>query len=55
MFRGKNYKESAKLIDKQAQYEPQEAFELITKTAKAKFDETVELHVKLGVDSRHAD
>ena len=49
MFRGKNYKESAKLIDKQAQYEPQEAFELITKTAKAKFDETVELHVKLGV------
>ena len=44
MFRGKNYKESAKLIDKQAQYEPQEAFELITKTAKAKFDETVELH-----------
>mgnify|MGYP000787470630 CR=1 FL=1 len=46
MFRGKNYKESAKLIDKQAQYEPQEAFELITKTAKAKFDETVELHVK---------
>ena len=55
MFRGKNYKESAKLIDKQAQYEPQEAFELITKTAKAKFDETVELHVRLGVDSRHAD
>ena len=55
MFRGKNYKESAKLIDKQAQYEPQEAFELITKTAKAKFDETVELHVKLGVDPRHAD
>ena len=55
MIRGKNYKESAKLIDKQAQYEPQEAFELITKTAKAKFDETVELHVKLGVDSRHAD
>ena len=55
MFRGKNYKESAKRIDKQAQYEPQEAFELITKTAKAKFDETVELHVKLGVDSRHAD
>ena len=55
MFRGKNYKESAKLIDKQAQYEPQEAFELVTKAAKAKFDETVELHVKLGVDSRHAD
>ena len=55
MFRGKNYKESAKLIDKQAQYEPQEAFELITKTAKAKFDETVEMHMKLGVDGRHAD
>ena len=55
MFRGKNYKESAKLIDKSAQYEPAEAFELVTKTAKAKFDETVELHVKLGVDSRHAD
>lgn len=55
MFRGKNYKESAKLIDKQAQYEPQEAFELITKTAKAKFDETVEISVRLGVDPRHAD
>ena len=55
MFRGKNYKESAKLIDKQMQYEPQEAFELVTKASKAKFDETVELHVKLGVDSRHAD
>ena len=48
MFRGKNYKESAKLIDKQAQYEPQEAFELITKTAKAKFDETVELQQVRG-------
>ena len=55
MFRGKNYKESAKLIDKQAQYEPQEAFELITKTAKAKFDETVEVSARLGVDPRHAD
>ena len=55
MFRGKNYKESAKLIDKQAQYEPQEAFALVTKAAKAKFDETVEIHVRLGVDSRHAD
>ena len=55
MFRGKNYKESAKLIDKQAQYEPQEAFDLVCKASKAKFDETVELHVKLGVDSRHAD
>ena len=55
MFRGKNYKESTKLIDKSTQSEPAEAFELVTKTAKAKFDETVELHVKLGVDSRHAD
>ena len=55
MFRGKNYKESAKLIDKQAQYEPQEAFELVTKAAKAKFDETVELSIRLGVDPRHAD
>jgi large subunit ribosomal protein L1 len=55
MFRGKNYKESAKLIDKSVSYEPAEAFDLITKTSKAKFDETVELHVKLGVDSRHAD
>ncbi len=55
MFRGKNYKESAKLIDKSNLYDPMEAFELVTKTSKAKFDETVELHVKLGVDSRHAD
>ena len=55
MFRGKHYKDAAKLIDRSVQYEPQDAFELITKTAKAKFDETVELHVKLGVDSRHAD
>ena len=55
MFRGKNYKESAKLIDKQNLYEPQEAFELVCKASRAKFDETVELHVKLGVDSRHAD
>ena len=55
MFRGKNYKDSAKLIDRTVLYTPEEAFDLITKTAKAKFDETVELHVKLGVDSRHAD
>ena len=55
MFRGKNYKDSAKLIDRSVQYEPADAFDLITKTSKAKFDETVELHVKLGVDSRHAD
>ena len=55
MFRGKNYKESSKLIDKQNLYEPKDAFELVVQASKAKFDETVELHVKLGVDSRHAD
>lgn len=55
MFRSKNYKESAKLIDKATLYEAGDAFDLIIKGAKAKFDETVELHVKLGVDSRHAD
>ena len=55
MFRGKKYQTSAKQIDKSAQYDSKEAFELICKTASAKFDETVELHVKLGVDSRHAD
>ena len=55
MFRGKKYKDSAKLIDRTKLYEPQEALELATKIAKAKFDETVELHARLGVDSRHAD
>lgn len=55
MYRGKNYKESAKLIDKSNLYDPMEAFDLVCKASKAKFDETVELHVKLGVDSRHAD
>ncbi len=55
MFRGKKYKESVKLVDKTALYDPSEAMDLVTKTAKAKFDETVEVHVKLGVDSRHAD
>ena len=55
MFRGKNYKESAKLVDKQNLYEPKDAFALVCEASKAKFDETVELHVKLGVDSRHAD
>lgn len=55
MFRGKKYKESAKLIDKTKFYEPEEAMKLVTQTAKAKFDETIEAHIKLGVDSRHAD
>ena len=55
MFRGKNYQESAKLIDRAKVYEPLEALDLVIKASKAKFDETVEVHVKLGVDSRHAD
>ena len=55
MFRGKKYKESAKQIDKTMLYEAADGMALICKTASAKFDETVELHVKLGVDSRHAD
>jgi len=55
MFRGKKYQESAKLVDKAKLYDVEEALDLATKTAKAKFDETVELHAKLGVDSRHAD
>ena len=55
MFRGKKYQESAKQIEKNTQYEAIDAMALICKTASAKFDETVELHVKLGVDSRHAD
>ena len=52
---GKNYLESLKLIDKDSFYDPKEAFELVLKAAKAKFDETIGLHVKLGVDPRHAD
>ena len=55
MFRGKKYQESAKKIDKNALYDTAEAMGLVVETAPAKFDETVELHVKLGVDSRHAD
>ena len=55
MFRGKKYKDSVKLIDKSKLYDTQDAFSLVTQTAKAKFDETVEAHIKLGVDSRHAD
>ncbi len=55
MFRGKKYKESAKLIEAGTLYDTADAMALVVKTAPAKFDETVELHVKLGVDSRHAD
>ncbi len=47
MFRGKNYKESAKLIDRAMLYDAKDAFDLVCKASKAKFDETVELHVKL--------
>ena len=55
MFRGKNYKESAKMIERATLYDPKDALDLVCKASKAKFDETVELHVKLGVDGRHAD
>lgn len=55
MFRGKKYKETAKLIDRAVLYDAVDALDIVVKGAKAKFDETVELHVKLGVDSRHAD
>ena len=55
MFRGKKYQDSAKQIDRSVQYEVADALALVCKTATAKFDETVEIHVKLGVDSRHAD
>ncbi|MFA7637552.1 MAG: 50S ribosomal protein L1 [Monoglobales bacterium] len=53
--RGKNYLDAVKMYDKTQQYDPAEAVELTVKMAKAKFDETVEAHIKLGVDSRHAD
>ncbi|MFB0918076.1 MAG: 50S ribosomal protein L1 [Clostridiaceae bacterium] len=52
---GKRYIESAKLIDRAELYSPEEALDLAVKTARAKFDETIELHVRLGVDPRHAD
>lgn len=55
MKHGKKYNESAKLVEPQKLYDATEALELCTKTGKAKFDETVEVHVRLGVDSRHAD
>lgn len=55
MKKGKKYQEAAALIEKGKLYDPQDALALVCKTATAKFDETVELHAKLGVDSRHAD
>ncbi len=55
MKHGKKYVDSAKLVDRTKAYEAEEALALCCQTAKAKFDETIELHVRLGVDSRHAD
>ena len=55
MFRGKKYTDSTKLIDRSVQYDVNDAMALVVKAAPAKFDETVEIHIKLGVDSRHAD
>ena len=55
MNKGKKYQESAKLIDKSKLYETEEALDMVCKTSKAKFDETIEIHIRLGVDSRHAD
>ena len=55
MKHGKKYTDSRKLVDSTKLYEPAEALDLCAKTGKAKFDETVEIHVRLGVDSRHAD
>ena len=53
--RGKNYKESLKNYDRQTQYDVPEAMDIVTKNVKAKFDETIEAHIRLGVDGRHAD
>ena len=55
MKKGKKYQDSVKLLEKGKLYDPAEALDLVCKTATAKFDETIELHCKLGVDSRHAD
>ena len=52
---GKKYIDSAKLVDKSKAYDPSEALELVCQTSKAKFDETIDIHIRLGVDSRHAD
>ncbi len=53
MKRGKKYQEAAKLVDRNNLYDTGEAFTVLGKTAVAKFDETIEAHIKLGVDSRH--
>ena len=53
--RGKKYQDAVKQYDKSAQYDVDEAFEILSKTATAKFDETIEAHFRLGVDGRHAD
>ncbi len=55
MKHGKKYNESVKLFDKQKLYDPEEGLEVVISTGKAKFDETVEAHIRLGVDYRHAD
>ncbi len=55
MKKGKRYTAAASLVDRSMSYEPAEAISLVQQTAKAKFDESVELHIRLGVDSRHAD
>ena len=55
MKRGKKYVEAAKMVDRTVQYDPAEAIDLVKKTAVAKFDETIEAHIRLGVDGRHAD
>ena len=55
MFKSKKYKDSVKLIEKSKLYDPAEAMGLVCQTSNAKFDETIEVHVRLGVDSRHAD
>ncbi|MDD6034626.1 MAG: 50S ribosomal protein L1, partial [Lachnospiraceae bacterium] len=55
MKRGKKYTDAVKAFDKSAQYDTNEAIALVKKSATAKFDETVEAHIRLGVDSRHAD
>ena len=55
MFKGKKYVDSQKLIDKSKVYDPAEALELVCQTSKAKFDETIEVHFRMGLDGRHAD